>query len=112
TFSKAHGLAGLRIGHLCSCAENVAIMAKVRSPYSVNVAAMAAASALIDRASDEPQTFVARALAGRERLEAGLRDRDIPIVRSGANFVLARFGAEHAAIAAALRTRGVRVRDR
>jgi histidinol-phosphate aminotransferase len=112
TFSKAHGLAGLRIGHLCSCAENIACMAKVRSPYSVNVAAMAAASALIDASSTEPAAFVARALAGRERLEAGLRERQVPIVRTGANFVLARFGGDHAAIASALRARGVLVRDR
>jgi histidinol-phosphate aminotransferase len=51
TFSKAHGLAGLRIGHLVSCAANVSALSKVRSPYSVNVAAMAAASSLLEEES-------------------------------------------------------------
>jgi histidinol-phosphate aminotransferase len=111
TFSKAHGLAGLRIGHLVSRAENVAALAKVRSPYSVNVAAMAAAAALLG-AGDEPGGYAARARAGRRRLEDGLARRGIPVVRAGANFVLARFGGEHAALVSALRARGVLVRDR
>lgn len=111
TFSKAHGLAGLRIGHLISCAENVAALAKVRSPYSVNVAGMAAAAALIDDPR-EPRAFVERALEGRRALEEGFAARGIPVVRAGANFVLARFGGDHAGAAAALKRRGVLVRDR
>ncbi len=54
TFSKAHGLAGLRIGHLVSGAENIAALGKVRSPYSVNVAARAAAAALLEERTPSP----------------------------------------------------------
>jgi histidinol-phosphate aminotransferase len=124
TFSKAHGLAGLRIGHLVSCAANISALAKVRSPYSVNVAAMAAASALLDRGDPgatqvmtgdqrrEPRPVVERALAGRKVLEEGLRARGIEVIRSAANFVLTRFGGDHAAVTAGLAARGVLVRDR
>jgi len=130
TFSKAHGLAGLRIGHLVSQAANIAALAKVRSPYSVNVAAMAAAGALLDAEvrdrrevsrslpmpphgpAGEPRAYVERAAEGMRILLEGLEARGIPVVRSGANFVLTRVGAEHASLVRALRERGVLVRDR
>ncbi|MBI2567519.1 MAG: aminotransferase class I/II-fold pyridoxal phosphate-dependent enzyme [Candidatus Schekmanbacteria bacterium] len=112
TFSKAHGLAGLRIGHLVSCADNIAALRKVRSPYSVNIAAMAAAAALMDQEVEDRDPYVRQCLEGRDLLAAGLRVRGIRVRRAGANFVLADFGAAAAAVGSALRAHGVLVRDR
>jgi len=113
TFSKAFGLAGLRIGHLVSCPENIANLSKVRSPYSVNLAAMAAAEALIKAGAEKiPGTFVAKAMKGREMLVRGLEERGFPIRSVGANFVLTHVGSEHKALCQALRDRGILVRDR
>lgn len=113
TFSKAHGLAGLRIGHLVSQAANIAALAKVRSPYSVNVAALAAAAALLDLPPEgEPATFVAQALEGRRRLVDGLRAMGVPLLGEDANFALARLGADLEPVLARLREAGILVRDR
>lgn len=48
TFSKSHGLAGLRIGYAASSREMIAYLHKVRQPFNVNLVAQAAATAALD----------------------------------------------------------------
>jgi histidinol-phosphate aminotransferase len=111
TFSKAYGMAALRVGVLASSASNVAWMRKAQSPYSVNLLA-----AIAVRGALEDPGYVARytreALAARDALFAGFRRMDIPHYPSEANFVLFRAGARAIEIRDALRDRGVLVRDR
>lgn len=111
TFSKAYGLAGLRIG--CAVAHPVvaAMLAKVQSPYSVNaVAAAVAPVALADRGHVRRcAAEVRRARSFLRRELAGLGIRSYP---SRANFVLAEFGPHAAAVAEGLRAEGILVRDR
>ena len=47
TFSKAAGLAGLRLGAVIACAESLAILRRATAPFPVNVAALAAAEAAV-----------------------------------------------------------------
>jgi histidinol-phosphate aminotransferase len=111
TFSKAYGLAGLRIGCLFSQTANVQFLHKAQSPYSVNIlAAIAARAAVNDGAYVE--NFVRQALAARDLLCAGFEKRGISHYQSRGNFVLFRAGERSIFIRDALRDRGVLVRDR
>ncbi|MCS7041986.1 MAG: histidinol-phosphate aminotransferase family protein [Bryobacteraceae bacterium] len=111
TFSKAHGLAALRVGVLFSREENVAFLRKGQSPYSVNaLAALAVRAAVEDR--EYLENYVRQALAARGLLYEGFRRRGIRYWPSQGNFVLFEAGARAIEIRDALRARGVLVRDR
>ncbi len=108
TFSKAHGLAALRIGYGVMAAEVADMLNRVRQPFNVNALAQAAAvAALQDSAYVEESRHLNE--AGLAQLYAGLAALDVPCVRSHANFVLARVG-DAARVNQALLAQGVIVR--
>ena len=112
TFSKVHGLAGLRVGYgLCGAEEFKTAVDQVRQPFFCNVAAQAAATEALAH-SDEVVRRVERNLAERTTLEDGLRAIGITPADSQANFVWFDLpeGPEEAAIARGLGERGVLVR--
>ncbi len=87
TFSKAWGLAGLRVGYLI--AEDPAVAEAVRKtfvPFSVNMLAQAAAVAAL-ASEDEVRARCAAVVGERDRLTAALRDRGVAVEDSQANFV-------------------------
>jgi len=111
TFSKAYGLANLRIGMLAGPAELLKYVCKVSSPYNVNGMALDCLPAAV--ADEEYLTWYAEQVrVGRERMMAGLRELGVPFFESHANFVLMRIGAKHKELVAAMRARGVLLRDR
>jgi len=111
TFSKVYGMAAMRMGCLFSRAENVALLHKAQSPYSVNtLAAWAAQEAVRDTAYVE--NYVTEALAARELLCVGLEKMGIDYIPSQANFVLMRAGKRAIEIRDRLREKQVLVRDR
>jgi histidinol-phosphate aminotransferase len=111
TFSKAYGLAGLRIGILAGDPRQIAMVRRVASPYSVNAAALAILpEALEDQ--DYVAHYVAEVRSNRERLQRELGDLRLQYWPSHANFVLVRIGSAHAEFVRALRDRGILVRDR
>jgi len=111
TFSKAYGMAGLRIGVLIGSAAQMQMVRKVASPYNVNAVALAALpAALQDQAYVE--RYVAEVRSGRERLETWLNSRGIRYWPSHANFVLANFGSLAQGFVQAMSQRGILVRDR
>lgn len=109
TFSKAWGLAGLRLGYLCARPDLVAELEKLRLPYNLNVLTQELACAALD----EAPAFMARVpqlLALRERLEAALKGLPgATLYRSDANFVLLRV-PDAARLHQALLLAGLRVR--
>jgi histidinol-phosphate aminotransferase len=111
TFSKAYGLAGLRIGVLAGNVEQMKMVRRVSSPYNLNSVALAC---LPEALADEQYVgnYAAEVLRGRERLETELRERGIKYWPSRANFVLIYFGSSGPAFIAAMRERGILVRDR
>jgi histidinol-phosphate aminotransferase len=111
TFSKAFGMAGMRLGCLFSHSANIQYLHKAQSPYSVNSLAVEAARAAVAD-TRYIESYVTEVLAARELLSAGLEKLGIPYVRSSANFVLAYFGSRAIAIRDALRGRAILVRDR
>jgi histidinol-phosphate aminotransferase len=111
TFSKAYGLAGLRIGALMGPAEQISAVRRVASPYNVNAVALACLPIALEE-QDFVQRYVDEVRQGRERLQDALRSLGIPYWPSHANFVLANLGQQHRAFVDEMRRRGVLVRDR
>jgi histidinol-phosphate aminotransferase len=111
TFSKAYGLAGLRVGILAGDAGQMAMVRRAASPYNVNVVALAV---LPDALSDQEyvKNYVAEVQHGRAVLEQELRTLGLHYWPSRANFVLVRIGPAHKEFIQALRARGILVRDR
>jgi histidinol-phosphate aminotransferase len=107
TFSKAWGLAGLRVGYLV--AEDPAVADAVRRthvPFSVSMLAQAAAVAAL-ASEDEVRRRCAAVTGERERLTAALRERGLDVSDSQANFVWLPTGERTAELAAALESRAV-----
>ncbi len=111
TFSKAYGLAGLRLGVLCAAEEPMQWMRRAISPYSVNSVALACLSAALDD-EDYLRWYVSEVLASRAEFQAALDRLHLPYWPSQANFVFVNIGARHRAFVDAMRRRGVLVRDR
>jgi histidinol-phosphate aminotransferase len=111
TFSKAYGLAGLRIGILAGAAEQIAMVRRGASPYNVNAVALAALPEAL-RDQEYVEHYVAEVRRGRAMLEQELKALGLHYWPSRANFVLVRVGPTHAEFIRALRARGILVRDR
>lgn len=108
TFSKAYGLAGLRVGYGIGDPEWIAHLNRVRQPFNLNLPALAAASAAL-----ADQAFVQRGLrmnrVGMDLLTDGLRQLGVRQVPSQGNFVLAFF-EDAGAVYEALLREGIIVR--
>jgi len=91
TFSKAYGLAGLRVGYALASAAVADMLNRVRQPFNVNSLALVAATAALN--DDE---FIARSYAlnqlGMRQLTQGLRLLGIDYIPSYANFLAIRIG--------------------
>ncbi|MEZ5274809.1 MAG: histidinol-phosphate transaminase [Opitutaceae bacterium] len=108
TFSKIHGLAGLRVGYGYAAPELIALLNRVRQPFNLNAVAQAAAIAAIgDRAHVER---CRRSNAdGLRFLAAGLTRLGLEFIPSVANFITVRVG-DGAGVFRALQAAGVIVR--
>lgn len=91
TFSKAYGLAGLRIGYGIGHPELIGLLNKVRQPFNVNAMAQAAALAALDDITHVVETY--------EMVEQGIRffENELPklgieTVPTGANFIFCKTG--------------------
>lgn len=106
TFSKAYGLAGLRIGYAVAPERVATNLRRVALPFGVSTLAQTAAVASLD-AQRELDERVDRVVAERARVVAALRDQGWPILESQGNFVWLRAGARTADIDTVLRDHGV-----
>jgi len=111
TFSKAYGLAYLRIGMLAGDPKLMHYVRKVSSPYNVNGIALDCLPVAL--ADEEYLAWYAdQVLTGRDRMMAALRELGVPFFPSHANFVLMKIGPKHKQLVTAMRERGVLLRDR
>ena len=111
TFSKAYGLAGLRVGWMAGPEGIAEAMSPVRNAFDVNAVAQAAAVASLEDAPAHLPQRIAEASAERERMAEGLRALGLEPLPSSANFLFVDVGdSEAKAIDAALTRRGVIVR--
>ncbi|HEV8110389.1 MAG TPA: histidinol-phosphate transaminase [Burkholderiales bacterium] len=92
TFSKAYGLAGLRVGYALAHPSVADVMNRVRQPFNVNSIALAAAAAALD-----DMEFVARSyavnLSGMRQLEEGAGELGLDYIPSHGNFLALRVAA-------------------
>ncbi|HAL92641.1 MAG TPA: histidinol-phosphate transaminase [Verrucomicrobia bacterium] len=108
TFSKAYGLAGLRVGYALAQPDAIDLLNKVRQPFNVNAMAQAAAVAALD---DDAHLEATRQMlrAGRRQLMDGMRKLGLEPVESVTNFILVPF-QKAAGLTAALTKRKVIIR--
>lgn len=111
TFSKAYGMAGLRIGILAGSSEQMQMVRKVSSPYNVNQAAL---KCLPEALKDQDYLiwYVEEVKQSRTMLEEELRAFHIQYWPSHANFILARFGTLKDAFIRSMNRQGILLRDR
>jgi histidinol-phosphate aminotransferase len=109
TFSKTHGLAGVRVGYGVGPAELMSYFSRMRTTFSVSAPAQAAALAAL-----EDEAHVRKALANNaeeaERLATHLRELGYDIAPTWANFLYCELGEDAAAVAQRLQTEGVIIR--
>ena len=111
TFSKAAGLAGLRLGAVMACAESVAILKRGMPPFPVNLVALVAAEAAL-RDKRAIQRYVRQNQATRRWFEQQLQQLGIKTYPSAGNFLLADFGSRGPDLFQALERQGILVRER
>ena len=112
TFSKAFGLAGLRVGYGVSQPELAGYLERARGPYKVNALAERAVLASLEESDDAlgwVRAHAALAIEMRARLTAGLRALGLAPLPSAGNFVFVPT-AQARRIASGLRERGILVR--
>ncbi len=109
TFSKAYGLAALRVGYAICSAAIADVLNRVRQPFNVNSLALAAACAALD---DEDYLAQSRAcnVAGMAQLEAGFSALGLDWIPSRGNFIAVDFDRDAAPINQSLLRDGVIVR--
>jgi histidinol-phosphate aminotransferase len=93
TFSKAHGLAGFRVGYGIARERVADYVERVRFPFSVNLAAQVAASASM-RARDEIEARSRFVMGERDRIQNAFREASLNYIPSQGNFVLVQTGPE------------------
>ena len=111
TFSKAAGLAALRLGAVIACAESLSYLRRAMPPFPVNLAALVAAQAAV---------CDGRAIRGYAReirrirawFEGKLHDLGVKTFPSAGNFLLANFGAGGPRLFQRLEREGILLRER
>ena len=111
TFSKAYGLAGLRLGVLAGPVELMKWVRRVLSPYSVNSLALACLPAALEDTA-YLDWYVGEVQAARGEFEAALDELKVRRWPSKANFVLVEIGKKHKEFVRLMSAGGVLVRDR
>ncbi|MER5764369.1 histidinol-phosphate transaminase [Streptomyces sp. NPDC002082] len=109
TFSKAYGLAALRVGYAVAHPHVTAALRSCSVPLGVSGPAQAAALASL-RATEELRERVADLVAERDRVSAGLRAEGYEVPTSHANFVWLRLGSRTSYFADACEAAGLMVR--
>ncbi len=110
TFSKAFGLAGLRIGYALTSPEVAEAMQRIKLPFSVNSLALAAASAALD---DLPymEKVVEEVRRERGRMREGLLSMKLRVLESDANFLMVGGFADADEICSKLERKGILIRS-
>ena len=111
TFSKAAGLAALRLGAVIGCRDSLALVRRALPPYPVNLAAIAAAVA-----ATKERKSIAQYVAGTKRRRVwftrALQALGVRVFPSAANFLLADFGENGPAFFRKLARHNILVRER
>lgn len=109
TFSKAAGLAGLRLGCVLACSEVTSLLARTFEAFAVNVAALAAAKAAsLNRAA--MRSYAREINRSREFVASSLSKLGVRVFPSAGSFLLADFGPNAPRIVKRLAAKGILLR--
>ena len=111
SFSKVHGLAGLRVGAVLSQAQNIEALRRVLNPFNVNRPAIAAALAVMAH-PEATRAHVAEVTEARSEFVAALRAMGVETGPAHANFVLAHLGERAGEVTARLADEAILIRNR
>lgn len=111
TFSKAYGLAGLRLGVLAGAAEQISLLRRIASPFNINAFAI---ECLEEAITDQQfvADYVSRVLATREWLRQELESLGCKCYPSFTNFVFVYFGDQRQKVLDAMTANGIALRNR
>ncbi|BBB25379.1 histidinol-phosphate transaminase [Amphritea japonica] len=109
TFSKAYGLAALRVGYAVANPQITDLLNRVRQPFNVNIPALDAAAAVLTD-DDFLQRSVSNNSAGMSQLEQGFIELGLSWIPSVGNFITVDCGEDAASLFEALLLEGVIVR--
>lgn len=111
TFSKAYGLAGMRLGVLAGAAEQIAVLRRMISPFNINVFAVEVlAEALHDR--EFVEAYVNQVRTTRDWLHQQIKKMGFHCWPSHANFLLVNFGGLRKKILEGTLAKGIALRNR
>lgn len=111
TFSKAYGLAGMRLGILVGASEHITAIRRMTSPFNVNAIAVAVLEEAL-RDQKFVNDYVAEVRGTREWFREQLQELGFKCWPSHANFVLVSLGEQKDAILKQMRVWGIALRDR
>jgi histidinol-phosphate aminotransferase len=109
TFSKAYGLAALRIGYAIASGEITDVLNRVRAPFNVNSLAMAAATEVLSDSAYLEQSRKVNS-AGMSQLQQGFNSLGLNYIPSAGNFIAVEFKQDTATLYQQLLAQGVIVR--
>ncbi|MBI5072187.1 histidinol-phosphate aminotransferase family protein [Candidatus Woesearchaeota archaeon] len=110
TFSKAYGLAGVRIGYAIAQESVLSILEKLRPPYSINMTAIIAATVALDD-QEYVNSYVKEVSEAKQLLEKFARENNIIIYPTGSNFCIMKVGDKNKEIITALKKEGIVLRE-
>jgi histidinol-phosphate aminotransferase len=111
TFSKAAGMAGLRLGAVIARRDSLAVVRRALPPFPVNAAALAAGVAAV-RERQTIERYIRETKRLREWLAGELKRREVRVFPSAGNFLLADFGEGGPAFFRRLTRNGILIRER
>jgi histidinol-phosphate aminotransferase len=111
TFSKAAGMAGLRLGAVIGRSDSLALVRRALPPFPVNAAALAAGVAAV-RERRTIERYIRETKRLREWLARELKRREVRVFPSAGNFLLADFGEGGPAFFRRLTRNGILIRER
>ena len=111
TFSKAAGLAGLRLGAVIACGESLALLRRAMPPFPVNIAALVAADAAVAEGK-AIRSYVRQTRKIRDWFAGELKRMDVSVFPSAGNFIWADFGAQGPGLFKKLAGQGILLRER
>jgi histidinol-phosphate aminotransferase len=111
TFSKAAGLAALRLGAVIAAKDSLAFVRRAMPPFPVNLAALVAAEAAL-RDAKTIRDYVREIQSNRTSFDTALRELGVITFPSAGNFLLANFGPTGPTLFAKLERQGILLRPR
>ncbi len=111
TFSKAAGLAALRLGAVIAAKDSLVYVRRAMPPFPVNIAALVSGEAAL-RERKTIRAYVRKIQRARESFAAALQKLGVTTFPSAANFLLANFSPSGPALFAKLESKGILLRDR